>query len=75
MLKLRLAKREANDGPLVRNDKNYREIYILTASTTEEADEMIAGDPAITNGVPAVEYYRWYGSAALSQYLEVQKRY
>lgn len=61
-------------GPMGDNDKNYRGIYILTATTTEEANAMMAGDPAIVNGVLALEYYNWYGSAALSQYLEVHKR-
>jgi uncharacterized protein len=41
---------------------------------TVEYLEMMAGDPAITRGVLAVEYFKWYGSAALPTYLEPHKR-
>jgi len=41
--------------------------------STDEVNKLMAGDPALANGVLAVDYYSWYGSAALSQYLEVHK--
>jgi uncharacterized protein len=61
-------------GPLGQNERDYRGIFIINATSEEEVNGMMAGDPAITSGVLAVEYYNWYGSAALPQYLEVHKR-
>ncbi|MBE0674271.1 MAG: hypothetical protein IH591_06385 [Bacteroidales bacterium] len=61
-------------GPLAENDKDYRGIFILAATSKDEVDILMADDPAIASGVLAVEYYDWYGSAALSQYLEVHKQ-
>jgi uncharacterized protein YciI len=61
-------------GPLGQNENAYRGIFIMNSTSVEEVNEMMAGDPAITRGVLAVEYYSWYGSAALSHYLELHKR-
>lgn len=57
-------------GPLQKNDKNYRGIFILNVSTFDEAEELLQTDPAIKEGLLDVELFTWYGSAALPAYLE-----
>ncbi|WP_235925662.1 YciI family protein [Pontibacter burrus] len=57
-------------GPLGKNDKNYRGIFILNAKTVEEARKMVETDPAVQAKVFDVELYPWYGSAALPVYLD-----
>jgi uncharacterized protein YciI len=57
-------------GPLTKNDKTYRGIFILNVTDFEEAEKLLQNDPAITEGLLDVELYKWYGSAALPEYLE-----
>lgn len=57
-------------GPMWKNDKSYRGIFILDVSSTEEADTLLQTDPAINAGLLGYELYNWYGSAALPTYLE-----
>jgi uncharacterized protein YciI len=61
-------------GPLSKNEKNYRGIFILTSSTQEEAVELLQTDPAIKENLLDVELYNWYGSAALPEYLKVSDK-
>ena len=61
-------------GPIVKNDKTYRGIFILNAKTFEEANEYLTKDPAIQQKLLEPELYFWYGSAALPTYLEVHKK-
>ncbi|WP_299079388.1 hypothetical protein [uncultured Paraglaciecola sp.] len=56
-------------GPLGKNDKSYRGIFILNVATLEAAKEMLQSDPAITAQYLDAELYNWYGSAALPEYL------
>lgn len=56
-------------GPLIKNDKNYRGIFILNVKTTEEAMPLLQTDPAIREKLLDVELFTWYGSAALPMYL------
>ncbi|MBK7339921.1 MAG: hypothetical protein IPJ64_07955 [Saprospiraceae bacterium] len=56
-------------GPLSKNDKNYRGIFILNSTTKEEAEILLQSDPAIKEKVFETEIYKWYGSAALPTYL------
>ncbi len=56
-------------GPLKKNDKNYRGIFILNVKTIEEAKLLLDTDPAIHAKVFDTELYGWYGSAALPMYL------
>jgi uncharacterized protein len=58
-------------GPLGKNDKTYRGIFILNVSDIEEARTLLQTDPAIAEDLLGFELYPWYGSAALPQYLEV----
>lgn len=65
-------------GPIGKNDKQYRGIFILNSKSIEEATSWLATDPAVNSKLLDVELFRWYGSAALSEYLpfhdKVQKR-
>ncbi|WP_208643470.1 YciI family protein [Pedobacter miscanthi] len=56
-------------GPLGKNDKNYRGIFILNTKSIEEAKQLLESDPAIKAKLLEPELYNWYGSAALSEYL------
>lgn len=55
-------------GPIGKNDKNYRGIFILNA-TMEEAPALLDTDPAISGKYLEPELIPWYGSAALAKYL------
>jgi uncharacterized protein YciI len=57
-------------GPMMANENQYRGIFILDVSTLEEAEELLQTDPAIQEKLLDVDLFRWYGSAALAQYLE-----
>lgn len=61
-------------GPLGKNDKAYRGIFILDAKTVEEAQKMVGADPAVKAKIFDVELYPWYGSAALPVYLETHRK-
>lgn len=65
-------------GPMGKNDKNYRGIFILNTKSMDEAKQLLENDPAIKAKVLEPELYNWYGSAALSEYLpfhdKVQKK-
>jgi uncharacterized protein YciI len=61
-------------GPIEKNDKTYRGIFILNVTTPEEAEELLNTDPAIHAGFLEPEVYKWYGSAALSEYLEASDK-
>lgn len=56
-------------GPIGENDNQYRGIFILNVGTIKEAKEILKTDPAISAKYLAADYYEWYGSAALSEYL------
>ncbi|OYZ02637.1 MAG: hypothetical protein B7Y37_02290 [Sphingobacteriia bacterium 28-36-52] len=56
-------------GPLGKNDKTYRGIFILNLTNIEAAEKLLQTDPAIHSGLLAAELYKWYGSAALAEYL------
>ena len=65
-------------GPLGKNDKTYRGIFILATKTTEETKALLETDPAIKAKVLDAEIFPWYGSAALPLYMkhhdEVKKK-
>lgn len=57
-------------GPLSKNEKNYRGIFILNnLKSMEAARELLQTDLAIKNGLLDYEIFTWYGSAALPEYL------
>ncbi len=57
-------------GPLENNEKKYRGIFILDVPTVEEAQKIIATDPAVNAKIFDIELYPCYGSAALPLYLK-----
>lgn len=61
-------------GPMQKNDKSYRGIFILNVKTKEEANELLLTDPAIREKLLDAELYEWYGSAALPAYLETHEK-
>ena len=61
-------------GPMVKNEKSYRGIFILDVSTMEDANLLLETDPAIKAKFLEPELYIWYGSAALPEYLEASEK-
>jgi len=61
-------------GPFGKNDKSYRGIFILNVTTLEEANELLQTDPTIQAKVLEAELFKWYGSAALPEYLKTVKK-
>jgi uncharacterized protein YciI len=57
-------------GPMEKNDKEYRGIFILNARTIEEARILLGTDPAVKEKFLDAELFQWYGSAALPLYLK-----
>lgn len=54
-------------GPFMENDKNYRGIFVFNVKTVEEAQKLVARDPAVEAKLFDVELTPWYSSAALQQ--------
>lgn len=52
-------------GPFMKNDRNYRGIFIFNCSTIEEAMKLVETDPAVKAKIFEVELTPWYSSAAL----------
>ena len=61
-------------GPFGKNTNDYRGLFILNVSTIEEALKLLESDPAIKEKLLRAELYPWYGSAALSEYLNVHDK-
>ncbi len=56
-------------GPMGKNDKNYRGLFILNVNKVEDAKLLVDTDPAVKSKMLDADYLLWYGSAALSEYL------
>ncbi len=52
-------------GPFMKNDKNYRGIFIFNCSTIEEAEKLVNSDPAVQAKIFEADLTVWYCSAAL----------
>lgn len=61
-------------GPFGKNEKNYRGLFILNATTVEEAKTLVETDPAVKAGLFEVELLPWYGSAALGEYINAHEK-
>lgn len=65
-------------GPLQKNEKAYRGIFILNVKSIAEAKALLDTDPAIRAKLLDSELFGWHGSAALPMYLDfhdkVEKR-
>ena len=62
-------------GPIGKNHKNYRGIFILyNVKSVEEAESILLTDPAIKANLLGYDIYNWYGSAALEAYLPLSDK-
>lgn len=61
-------------GPLGKNEKTYRGIFILNVKSVEEANALLKTDPTIKEKVLEAEIFKWYGSAALPTYLPIHEK-
>ncbi len=61
-------------GPMGKNDKTYRGIFILDVASFEEVNQLLEADPAIKAKLLEPEIYKWYGSAALPAYLDTSDK-
>ena len=61
-------------GPLEKNPKHYRGIFILNVKTIAEATSLLETDPVIKAKLLDAELYQWYGSAALPMYLPFSQK-
>jgi uncharacterized protein YciI len=61
-------------GPLKKNEKSYRGIFILNVESIEEANALLSTDPAIKEKLLDAESFQWYGSAALPEYLKSHEK-
>ncbi|WP_281232322.1 YciI family protein [Flavobacterium gelatinilyticum] len=61
-------------GPFMKNDKNYRGIYIFNVETIDEAKALVATDPAIQANLLEAELTPWYSSAALQEITKIHNK-
>jgi uncharacterized protein YciI len=61
-------------GPFMKNDRNYRGIYIFNVETVEEAKALVATDPAIQSNLLEAELTPWYASAALQETVKIHDK-
>jgi uncharacterized protein len=61
-------------GPLGKNSESYRGIFILDVSDFDEAAKLLNDDPTIKESVFEPLYFKWYGSAALPEYLPFEEK-
>ncbi len=64
-------------GPLKENNKAYRGIFIFNVETFEEAEKLLATDPAVANKLLDAEMFSLWCTAALQEipglHLKLQK--
>ena len=60
-------------GPFMKNDKNYRGIFVFNVSTVEEAKALVESDPAVKGKIFDYELTPWYCSAALMKVNELHQ--
>ncbi|WP_316633596.1 YciI family protein [uncultured Flavobacterium sp.] len=61
-------------GPFMKNDRNYRGIYIFNVETIEDAQALVATDPAVQSKLLEAELTPWYGTAALQETVKIHKK-
>lgn len=61
-------------GPFMKNDRNYRGIFIFNCTTIEEAQKLVETDPAVQAKIFEVELTPWYSSAALMEVSKLQNQ-
>ena len=61
-------------GPFEKNERQYRGIFIFAVPTIDEAEKLVATDPAVKAGVLVPELTLWYSTAALLEVNNIHKR-
>jgi uncharacterized protein YciI len=61
-------------GPFMKNERNYRGIYIFNVNSIEEAKEFVATDPAVQSNLLEAELTLWYGTAAIQEILKIHDK-
>ncbi|MRX37974.1 hypothetical protein GJU43_01685 [Flavobacterium sp. LC2016-23] len=61
-------------GPFMKNDRNYRGIYIFNVETVEEAKALVVTDPTIKANLLEAELTPWYATAALQETLKIHEK-
>lgn len=61
-------------GPFGKNNLTYRGLFIFNVATKEEAEALLKTDPAVNSGLLAYDLIPWYGSAAISEYLDASDK-
>ena len=61
-------------GPFGKNNASFRGIFILNEPNITESNKLLATDPAIQANLLKAELYPWYGSAAISEYLNIHDK-
>jgi uncharacterized protein YciI len=61
-------------GPMGKNDKSYRGLFILNVRKIEDAKVLVDTDPAVKSKMLDADFLPWYGSAALSEYLPYHEK-
>lgn len=61
-------------GPFMKNDKNYRGIFIFNCATIEEAEKLVNSDPAVQAKIFEADLTVWYSSASLGLIKEMHDK-
>lgn len=61
-------------GPFMKNDRNYRGIYVFNVETVEEAKKLVETDPAIKANLLEAELTPWYCTAALQETVKIHEK-
>ncbi|MCI9844777.1 YciI family protein [Flavobacterium pectinovorum] len=61
-------------GPFMKNERNYRGIYIFNVETIDEAKALVDTDPAIEAKLLEAELTPWYATAALQETVKIHEK-
>ncbi|MBK6949065.1 MAG: hypothetical protein IPH16_14310 [Haliscomenobacter sp.] len=61
-------------GPFGKNNDDFRGLFILNVPSIAEAGKLLETDPEIKATLLRAELYPWYGSAAISEYLNAHNK-
>jgi len=61
-------------GPFMKNERNYRGIYVFNVETIEEAQALVETDPAIKANLLEAELTPWYCTAALQETVKIHEK-
>ncbi|MEO8517230.1 MAG: YciI family protein [Flavobacterium sp.] len=61
-------------GPFSENGRHYQGLFIFNVTTLEEAQALVASDPAVKAKILDAELTLWYGSAALMEVTKIHDK-